>query len=242
MFRLKSARQSVIRDQLKSFEENEKRFNSTMEQPLIIAIKSPTPESALILLERGADPNVITATSYTYMQNPWSKYPGQSALDVVSEQLGTLLFYKEPATKAVRPLRPDGIDTYLEKFQEGTYQHWVISDDIRDKMEDHQRKIKKYEEEEEKSRPTPGLLEKDEAIKKAIATLEKIEAALLAKGAKTFTEIYPDYKPDYSGSNNYTYRLHNSEDPVTKSVYEYFFTFQEVTDVTKARQTAYLEL
>lgn len=231
-----------MRDQLRSFEENEKRFNSTMEQPLIMAIKSTTPESALTLLEHGADPNIITATSYTYMQNSWSKYPGQSALDVVSEQLETLRGYKEPDTKVVCPVKPDGIDTYLEKFQEGTYQHWIVSNDIRDKTEDYQRKLKKYEEEKEKPRPTPGVLEKDEAIKKAVATMEKIEASMLAKGAKTFTELYPDYKPDYPKNNNYNYRLYNSENPVTKSVYEYFFTFQEVTDVTKARQTAYLDL
>ncbi|KAK1754894.1 Ankycorbin [Echria macrotheca] len=242
---LKSARQSAISDHLRSFDDNQKRFKTSVEQPLIAALLSPIPESALLLLERGADPNVITMKSHCNMSNTWSSYPGQSALDVVTEQLEALRGYKgeREAGPPTRPTLPEGIDTYLSRFQEGTYQYWAVCHDISATRSTYDKEVKSYEEQLAQPRAAqPGLAEKQEAIKRAISTMEKIETVMREKGAKTFSELYPDYKPQYPANNNYNYTRYGMAESKKSVPYEYKFDFHSVTDVTKARHAAYLEL
>ena len=212
-----------------------------MEQPLVVALKSSKPESALLLLENGANPNVVTANSHTYMQSSWSRNPGESALDLVTGQLETLRdFDRETEETSTRPpVQQYGLDNYLELFEEGSYQYFVISNATKKAQKTHQESVKTYEKNlAESGTAAEGAAEKAAAIKGAIATLEKIEEVLRTKGAKTFNELFPDYR-----ATNTRHIMRKRHDGAhIKGPYEYVFTFWSATDVTNSRHAAYLEL
>jgi hypothetical protein len=241
MTRLKSAKQSAkMENQLRTFEDNQTRFKGMVEQPLILALKSSNPETAIELLERGADPNSVTCSSQYYIQATWqSRFTGESALDVADNQLNALRDYKRDPTPA-RPSMPEGADIYLKKFKEGTYEHWVVSECIEGRRKSYLRDLKRYEKNKTPPASAPGLEKKEAAIAEAIKTMEKVKEALLAKGAKTFVEIYPRFlglvdKPNRH--RRYTVDAQNKVEP-----FKYTFSFRNVTDVTEARKNAYLKL
>ncbi|KXX77462.1 Ankycorbin [Madurella mycetomatis] len=241
---LKSAKQAAsMEHQLGTFENNQKRYRQMMEQPLITALRSPTPEIAIKLLERGVDPNVITCDSHRYMEYSWRpRFTGQSALDIANEQLRALRKYKGEATEAPSPPQlPEGIDTYLSNFEEGSYQHWLVSMDIDQRRDSYRKKLARYEKDMASSADPPGVREKASAIEKATTTMEEVKKALLAKGAKSFVEIYPDFKDSVDTSSRRYQSSYQSKE--TKSLpYEFTFSFQNVNDVTETRKEAYLKL
>ncbi|KAK0655741.1 hypothetical protein B0T16DRAFT_397626 [Cercophora newfieldiana] len=240
---LKSVRQSTWSNRLSSFEENQKRFNASTEQPLIVALRSSKLESALLLLEKGADPNVITSASHAYMQSSWRRDGGESALDLVTALLKTLRAYKgEKVATVVRPIQPDNIDTYLDEFKEGSYQRWIVSNDIDKEQKVHRQRLKQYEKDLANSGTVvKGAEEKMSAIKDAIATLEKIEGVMRAKGAKTFGQLFPDYR-DILGRATSPSVYPSWHDAKKVDPYKYVFSFRSVNDVTAARHVAYLKL
>lgn len=242
MTRLKSAKQSAnMGNRLRTLEENQKSYKQMVEQPLILALKSTNPESAIALLERGADPNVVTSTSQYYMQASWySRFTAETALDLANKHLKVLREYKGEASLC--PRLPDGADTYLEKFKEGTYQHWVVSKEIDKLREKFQKDLKVYEENKaDKTNKAPGVEEKESAIAEAIKTMEKVKEVLLAKGAKTFVEAYPEFKDRFesASTNHWNYGAMGNK---TAEPYKFTFSFANVNDVTEARKEAYLKL
>lgn len=242
--RLKSAKQAVsMEHQLGTFEGNQKRYREMMEQPLITALRSPIPEIAVKLLERGADPNVITCDSHRYMNYSWrQQFTGQSALDIADEQIRALRGYKGETTEVLSPPQlPEGIDTYLSNFEEGSYQHWLVSMDIEQRRDSYRKTLARYEEHMASSADPPGVREKTSTIEKATTTMKEVKKALLAKGAKPFVEIHPDFKDSVDTSNRrYQSSYQNKE---TKSLpYEFTFSFRNVNDVTGTRKEAYLKL
>ncbi|KAK3937074.1 Ankycorbin [Diplogelasinospora grovesii] len=241
---LKAARQSVIENRLSTFEDNKRMFNTTKAQPLILALQSSDPRSALELLERGADPNALPISTYQGMGRTWYSSrdnASQSALDIVTQQLETLRDYTGEKGGAQKPRLPKGIEEYLKDFAEGTYQRWVVAHDINKRQKTHRKEMKAYKKEEARLRTAPGIPEKMDAVKEAIAVLEKIEQALLAKGAKPFSELHPDEAKMRNANPN---TLGGNVTPNADKVepYKYNFTFRLVTDVTEVRKTAYLEL
>lgn len=93
-----------MEQQLSGFEANQKRFNQMMEQPLLVALKSSNPAAALVLLERGADPNVITPSSHSYLGGAmYSRFEPESALDIVNSQLKALREYLGEARHSPGP-------------------------------------------------------------------------------------------------------------------------------------------
>lgn len=244
MIRLRSAKQAtVMENQLRTFEENQMRYKQMVEQPLILALRSSYPESALALLERGADPNVVNCQSHSSMQSSWRpRFIGESALDIANNQLKFLGRYKTDSSTPSRPALPEGIDDLLSNFQEGTYQHWVVSEHIDNLKKSHQRDLEKYEKDMASPKVEPGVDEKATAIKEAIKVMENVKAALLAKGAKTFSELYPEFKDQLEFSST---RQHGNPSVVTEekaTTYSYTFSFHRVNDVTTARKEAYLRL
>lgn len=240
VLRLKSAKQAVnMANQLRTFEENKKQYNKMVEQPLIHALNSSTPATALALLEHGADPNVITSSSHYYMQVSYHRqFEAQSALDIADKHLDALRGYDGNEEALSQPSLPDGIDTYLDRFEKGSYEHWAVSEDIKRLREAHRVKLEKHEKKNAKSQGSSGLEEKKAAIEEAIETMDKVKAALLAKGAKTFAELYPDFADRVEApSRRRGPRANERDEP-----YKYDMTFQNVTDVTEARKVAYLKL
>lgn len=244
MYRIKAANKTIFTSYSRSLEENEKTFRQNVPQPLVLALNSTNPETALLLLERGADPNVLTQEAYRYLHATYRyNTKAESALDLVRQKLKVLREYKGEAVSAVKPMLPEGIDTYLERFEAGSYQHWVISDDIQTKQAEVRRGQRKFKRDLSKAMDSTGKAEKMEAIQEIIATLEKIERTMLDKGAKRFEELQPDYSSTPDGdAYNTSFRRATTVPIAEKDAYEYNFGFQQANDLTTARRDAYVKL
>ncbi|KAK1776822.1 hypothetical protein QBC45DRAFT_394854 [Copromyces sp. CBS 386.78] len=244
---LKSARQSAMESRLSDFESNKKLFQQNLDRPLIAALQSKEPSIALELLERGCDPNTLHPDSARALENTYSsRWKGKTALDMVRSQLRALRKYKGENTTLEEPQKRLGLDTYLERFKEGTYQHWAVSGAVKSAKWGEKRVWKEYEKGLECLARTKGIPEKEQAIRDAIATLEKIEQSIISKGGKTFKELYPDRKEDgnddTSSSHNGYYGFHHNSDASKKEPYHYDFVFTGVPDMTETKQAAYMEL
>ncbi|KAK2004117.1 ankyrin [Colletotrichum falcatum] len=238
---LKAAKFSKASGRLGSYEENKSQFNRCTEQPLIVAIRSCSePEVALSLVEKGADPNTLTKESYLAIENEHMRSYSrcQTALDLVQNQLKGLRMYKGENFFQSKPELPSGMDEFLQKYEEGSYQHWQVSENIHWRKISHKRQRDDYEKAEKEHNERKGTIEKMEAIKGLIKSLEKLEEAIIAKGGKTSQDLHPDIK--FSGvdfpENSHTSEMKKVDD------YNYVFSFRGVTDVTEARKSAYLEL
>ncbi|KAK3356243.1 hypothetical protein B0H65DRAFT_72260 [Neurospora tetraspora] len=245
---LKSARQSAMESRLSDFESNKELFRENLDRPLIAALQSKEPSVALELLERGCDPNTLHPDSARALHNTYSsRWKGKTALDMVRSQLKALRKYKGETTKLEEPKPRLGLDTYLQRFKEGTYQHWAVSGGVKLEKIGEQTEWKEYEKGLKCLASTKGISEKEQAIRDAIATLEKIEQSIISKGGKTFKELYPDRKEDGnddSSSSRHGYYLGYTSDRAssTKEPYQYNFVFTGVQDMTETKQAAYVEL
>ncbi|KAK3906939.1 hypothetical protein C8A05DRAFT_40270 [Staphylotrichum tortipilum] len=242
---LKSAKKSTnMASRLTTLEENQKTYNGMVEQPLILALNSATPENALILLDRGADPNVVTISSQYYMKLMWySRFTGESALDLANKHLTALGEYKKGTDTNKCPALPEGIDTYLDGFQEGTYQHWAVSEEIEARRKSHRRTLKLYEQAKKSPQRSDGVKEKEAAIAEAIKSMEKVKESLLAHGAKTFVELHPEFADRLESANTRrNYYGYNAPDQKKDEPFTYAFSFRNVIDVTEARKEAYFKL
>jgi predicted DNA-binding protein YlxM (UPF0122 family) len=241
---LKAAKfQKRLESRLSSYEENLKMYKRSAEQPLMIALKSsPDPEVAYRLLQKGADPNSMTPISYQLLHDEWARRynKGETGLDLVRKQLTELRKYTGEKFHGTEPELPEGIDEFLEKFKEGTWQHWLTSEDIKKKREAHEKALKDYETRKQKFEEIKGATEKKEAIEEAIAKMEKVEKLMLENGGKTFQELHPEIEAANTSQNNAAASTDKAD--IKKDVYEFKFTFRETTDVTEVRHAAYLEL
>ncbi|KAH6619681.1 hypothetical protein B0J18DRAFT_251413 [Chaetomium sp. MPI-SDFR-AT-0129] len=241
---IKSAKQSPVAEkQLGTFESNQLQYKRTVEQPLIVALRSSNPGIAVPLLERGANPNTVTTQSQYHMSNSWSSsFTGETALDVVDERLTRLRGYKpEGSTSIPEPSLPEGIDTYLDQFEEGTYEHWMVAKEIESRRKRFERDLRPWKKYQNKNTPKtniPGVEEKREAIAKFIKKLERVKEALLFKGAKTFVKAYPEFKNRAQPRRDY----HHSPYRPIELPFKFAISFQNVNDVTDARRSAYLKL
>ncbi|KAK3495967.1 hypothetical protein B0T13DRAFT_311367 [Neurospora crassa] len=245
---LKSARQSPKESRLSDFESNKKLFQEDLDRPLIAALRSKEPSIALELLERGCDPNPLHPEAVRGLHSTYSyRWKGKSALDMVREQLEDLRKYKGENTKFEEPKPRLGLDTYLQRFEEGTYQHWAVSGGVKAEKMGHPEKRTEYEIGLKCLERTKGIPEKEQAVRDAIATLEKIEQSIISKGGKTFKELYPDRKEDGnddSSINHHGFWLgrHHDDEVSKKEPYHYDFVFTGVQDMTETKQAAYMEL
>ncbi|KAK4239714.1 hypothetical protein C8A03DRAFT_32236 [Achaetomium macrosporum] len=236
---LKCAKQAVIMaNQLRGFEFNQTRYTAAVEQPLIIALKSPRPETVLELLERAANPNVVGIPSWD--QVGWySRFTG-SALDLAQRQLEVLReSQRNNTTTLSSPELPEGTDSFLSNFEEGTYQHWIVSKDIDRVRKSYQLNLERHKKQKEEPNSAPGDKEKAAAIEEAIKTMETVKNALLAKGAKTKSEFDPQPQ-DHWQASGFPNPLRASASK--KEPYHYTFSFRNVNDLTEARRDAYIKL
>lgn len=91
------------------------------------------------------------------------------------------------------------------------------------------------EREEKRIASLKGLAEKKDAIQDVISQLEKVESALLEKGAKTFKELYPDIEFVSPAQDDMNAKQAQID-------YSLSFTFKGVSDLTSNRNDAYLKL
>jgi hypothetical protein len=234
---LKAAKFSTAEKRLGSYEDNHKKYSRSTEQPLLTAIKTnPTPEIALKLLDDGADPNTLTAQTHLILSDEWQRRynKGESVLDVVRKQIKQLRNYTGESQIEKPEIQP-GMDKFLEQYEEGTYQHFLVLSDIEAKRKIHQTALESWEKIQSDPAKVKGHKEKMEAIQDAISGLEKVEQSILEKGGKTFAELHPDIKgPENNDST--TTQANNAVD------YDFKITFKHVTDITTKSKEAYFKL
>lgn len=254
-----------MENSLRDYEFNQNMFAKSVDQPLIVAVHSAQPVTALELLKKGADPNVITRDSQNLIVNRWSNGKGQSALDIVRSSLTSLREYSGEKTYwspnrshgynqyqifgapysqrsnmyEQPPMGPQGTTKFLGQFKDGTYQHLVVSTDIQSKVARYKEELGRFQKAQEETNRHDGLVMKKEAIADLISQLEEVEGALVARRAKTFQELHPDVQSTQPQWDN---RGNNPTDETDKETYEYNFSFPGVTDVTGTRKAAYIQL
>jgi len=234
---LKSAKHSILERRLSTFENNVKMFQTMTEQPLLAALNSPDPLTALELIKRGADVNSITPESHqiTHRSSWYRGYgDGETALDIVRKKIAALAQYTgEPLNCAAPKDHIADAERTLASFRPGTWQHWVLSEEVKTVRKTYEKDTERFNQEADRVAGLKGVDEKKAAIAKTIATLEEIERIVLEKGGKTFDELYPHLKresPERTARGTFN------------TPYRYDFTFKGTKDVTDVRHKAYVEL
>lgn len=239
---LKAAKVSDGAARLGSFDKNQEFFNERRTHPLITALhNNPNTDLAITLLEKGADPNALTQPAYYALQTKYLNRNNNNAGSVLDVVRGILAHLQRYNPVRAKPVIKPGMDEFLSRYAEGTYQHWVVSRDIARKKGKYEDKMKEYE-----KQTCSGRSKKQEIIKEArtaalkdmISGLEELEELLVSKGAKTFAELHPEIAlnnlPHHTDARN--------EKPAETKPYEYNFNVRGSTDLTQSRKDAYIEL
>jgi hypothetical protein len=225
---------------LKDLKENKDQFKK-MEQPITVAIQQGYPEIAIQLLEKGANPSTLTADSEGLLINEyrrrWTK--GRSILDLVNKFIQELKSYTGDSPSSRKPQETPGMDQYLQAITPNTYRYFVVSEDIESKKSSYEKRLKDFEENKKKAASADGDTLKLEAIRENIAGFEKLRDFMIAKGAKTFNEVYPDIKTKEDDDSTTSSRDGNESE---SKPYNYAFRFNQVKDLTDNRLEAYIEL
>ncbi|KAJ3495440.1 hypothetical protein NLG97_g3396 [Lecanicillium saksenae] len=236
-----------------NLEANKNTFKSSVEQPLLCAVRAASADVALRLIEGGANVNCLTPKSEQLLHNSYMRTynKGESILDIVRfiiEKLSEPMEGDAPKTKrnvvsnghSIQPpkLLP-GMDEYLAKLTPGSYLHTLVSYDINNKKKLHEQSLKNYEEQCKKIAARGGAEEKQEALDAAIAELKTIEKAMLAAGAKTFAELHPDIETAKENNNSRYY--YSTEDEKEKT-YDFDLWFENDRNMTDSRRQGYIDL
>jgi hypothetical protein len=237
---LKAAKLSRTSNLLSSMENNKKKYQESLEQPIMAALRAGNAELVLELLKRGADPNVMTRATAELMANEYRRRynKGRLALDVVRgllTRLGTLREQKAKTRSAPQP--QPGMDTFLAQFEEGTYQHWLVAEEVESKTKAFEKRLKSFQDSEAHEKKVAK--EYEEAVDELVAKLHAVEEALLAHGAKTFEEMYPDIKTNEDNTYNRGIAGDKEED---LKPYKYTFTFCDENDINEKRHEGYIKL
>jgi hypothetical protein len=166
------------------------------------------------------------------------KYKGEEVSDAVESHLRYLTFgqrNKRSKRRLDGPKEPRGTTKFLSQYSKGTYQHWLVSADIEKTMEAYRKDYESFKKEEKRINSLNGLSEKKEAIQDALSQLERVEVALLEKGAKTFKELYPNIE---TMSQSQDFDNEDTDD----TDYNLDFGFGGVKDLTSCRKDAYFRL
>ncbi|MBE3047429.1 hypothetical protein IMZ48_33935 [Candidatus Bathyarchaeota archaeon] len=120
----------------------------------------------------------------------------------------------------------------LARYKEGTYSHWVVARDIASVKELHGERMEAYEKGRCGVRTgTAKFAAQRVAVLNKISSLQKLEKLLVAKGGKTFAELYPNIvrknKSVYEGKM----RKREKEEPEPYKPHA-LFGFNKTTDVT----------
>lgn len=192
-----------------SIEQYKARLEESIVQPVISSLDKDMPLITIELLARGADPNTLTLDGYKVLHDDYSRTSivGTSLLDYVHAKLKGLRGYD--GEKAISPparLNPDD-SAYLDSFNDGSYQMWVAKEILRQRREQLARQQKTYDEEATSRGRTEGLTKKKAVIQTVLTEYEKLEADLLSRGAKTFSELHPDiHGPVYPPLDQFSYK------------------------------------
>ncbi|PQE10383.1 ankyrin repeat protein [Rutstroemia sp. NJR-2017a WRK4] len=237
-----------------STQDTQKQFKVTVMQPIFAAICQESPAIIKELLAHGADPQSLTTSGWEVVNNPQNgRYVWQSPeslLDVIRNKLKTLREWKEPVVQndwrygyqslEYEPENLKDADFYTHGTTPGTYKHWYAlrsyqlektrnaaqHKNYRAMLEDREEQLAKYK-------------SNREAIQKSIKWLEETEKDLVAAGAKTFRELYPEIEVNNRHQdNNYGHVPYKSTKPPPYQVSQDF----SVPDLNEWKRKGYIKL
>ena len=224
-------------------EDMKKAYEATIEQPIITAIKYDLPKVAQKLLELGADVNTLPKGAYDWVHHPSTTGYGnpESLLDLVQDQAKELKDYKgDKKAEFDPPAALEENEFYLQGLQKGTYRYWLAVHDLAQARSLHNLQKKWYQESlEETGIPREGTQEKIIAIAEALSDYEAVEKVLLARGARTFDEMYPNIKekqPPHSWGYYNSREASQKKEPYT-TTHKFL-----VPDLVKVRMDGYFQL
>jgi ankyrin repeat protein len=247
---LKAAKVSPMHSSMlekRDLETNKQNWRE-MEQPLLQAIHLGQVEVAIELLEAGADPSQLTPRSFSLLQNEYQRRynKGETALDLVESAIKGLKKNKNSGspTALKKVEKRPGLDDYLERnnFQPGTYSQWFVAKDVRDEQKRFEVSLKNYEKTKAQREGRDQVEEKkrQDALSELISDFEKLREALIARGGKTFAEIYPKIKTDEHNNRYYSSGSNSSETEVKP--YEHSYNFYYDSSMTDSRRDGYVKL
>jgi hypothetical protein len=191
-----------------STEATRNQFHKNALQPIIAAICKESPVMIKELLAHGADLQTLTPSGWDFVNNPNGRYAWQlpeSVLDVIRNKLKTLREWKEPVSNSTYDYRygyqsmdcePETLkdaDFYTKGTTPGTYQHWYALQSYQLEKTRNANQHKGYRSIlETRKKELAKYKSNREAINNTIKLLEETEKDLVAAGAKTFRELYPD--------------------------------------------------
>lgn len=238
---LKAYHVGIDRSGSDNLENNKKHFKRAVEQPLLCAIRAANAELALRLIRDGANVNSLTPLSEQILQNHYmrSHNKGESLLDVLQHIIKKLSKPEEKAAAIEKPKLLPGMDEYLAKLTPGSYLHTLVFYDVNKKKKIHEHSLRNYEEQCKKVEARGGASEKQEAIDAAISELKTIEKAMMAAGAKPFTELHPDIETAKENNHN---RYYHSTEKEKEKVYDFDLWFENDKNITDSRRQGYIDL
>ncbi|GFF56479.1 uncharacterized protein R883 [Aspergillus udagawae] len=202
---IKSAQVHIDGIRNDSSEQVKRKFDANVSQPIILSVLKDQPSVALELLARGADPNTLTKEGHHVQHDDYARnyQHGKSLLDCVREKLKALRAYK-PETHTREPPSPlEHEDSfYLAPFKEDTYQLWTAQAALRSAHSRIESEQKLYDDDVKCAASRKGVEEKKAAVQLALGEYEKLEKELLARGAKTFKQLFPDIEMSSDTSHN----------------------------------------
>lgn len=191
---MESAQTKVANVKHNSAEENRKMFEGDIEQPVITAVNNNLPELAFAMLCRGVDPNTLTTDGLMARAagESWNSSSGAALLDRVRAKLGTLRGYKgeEINVKPPQSLDPDD-GLYLDGLRDGTYEMWAAKLILKRTRTKCEKQAKTFEKAIQEAERREGLTEKMNTVNDLVKKFEKLEQALVERGAKLFKELFP---------------------------------------------------
>ncbi|THV45654.1 hypothetical protein BGAL_0464g00050 [Botrytis galanthina] len=235
-------------------EANMKQFQQTAQQPIITAICKEMGAVVGDLLAKGANPQTLTTIAWSVINNPESRHyyynARESILDVIQRKLKTLREWKEPVHNQWQ-FRPDNLELskpeilrpetfYTAGLETGTYKYWTALQDYRDEKFQNKLRHQKYENLlKDKDIELEKYKDDREAVKEAIRDLEQAEKLLIAAGAKSFTDLYPDI-PESPKPQDSSWH-HDRRHKVAPEPYKTRFTFN-VPDLNDGKRQGYFML
>lgn len=232
---VKAARLRFDAVNMLSSEDNEKLFRERVPQPVILAANFDQPSVALELLARGVDPNTLTTEGYGARYASYGYMEAKSLLDCVREHLKSLREYKGENLCSIPPEplnQDDGF--YLKGLEDGTYQLWTAKRALKRAREQYDNQKRAHERRVAEAKTRKGLNEKKAAVEALTRDFERLEADLRKRGAKTFSELFPEIQqPNNSQQNEYQ--------PPKPQPFKLSYTFR-VPDLTDVRREGYMRL
>jgi ankyrin repeat protein len=217
----------------------EDRLSDVLEQPILVATSNDLPLIAIDMLDRGVSPNTSFKQRYGN--------EGRSLLDSTRSSLEQLraccagLSIKHTSRQQypgqfMPMLFDENDESYLAQFPADSYRRFAAKASLEDARKNSREAEERIEKEEKRLNCTIGVDEKREAVSNLIRDYEKLEARLVACGAKTWAEAHPE--------EPHTSKVPSRQTHYPESIKKHFkikFTFNRI-GLTDVQRDGYLQL